>query len=91
MKVAGIFVICLAFLLLAVVKNSEAQENLNQLEENFQVVYDDRSGGAQETKVLNRQKRLTCDIDRSFCVAHCLFRGFRRGFCTVKKICVCRH
>ncbi|XP_037826846.1 sapecin-B-like [Lucilia sericata] len=92
MKVAGIFLICLAFLMLTGVKASEAQENLNQLDEVFPVIYDDRSGdGVQETKVLNRQKRLTCNIDRSFCLAHCLLRGYKRGFCTVKKICVCRH
>ncbi|XP_065355481.1 sapecin-B [Calliphora vicina] len=87
MKLVGIFVFSFAFLMLVSVKASEVEESLNQLEHispGLADVYRD----ANEGTVLNRQKRLTCSIDRSLCTGHCILRGYKRGLCTQQKICV---
>lgn len=41
---------------------------------------------------LNRQKRFTCDVLESTeaCIFHCLLLGRRGGYCSSKKICICR-
>ncbi|EDW59986.1 defensin [Drosophila virilis] len=44
-----------------------------------------------------RQKRATCDllsfwnVKNTACVAHCLARRYKGGYCNNKAICVCRR
>lgn len=87
MKLVAIFFVCFAFLLLAGIKSSEAQENFNQLDEMSQGLYD----GGNEALVLNRQKRGTCNISPALCATHCRLRGYKRSFCSRQKICNCRR
>ena len=92
MKFISIFLITNAFILLSAINSSEANESLkevNQLQNGLTAADFGVANG--EPVELNRQKRLTCDIDRSFCIAHCIFKGYKRGFCTQSKICVCRN
>ncbi|XP_065092809.1 defensin-A-like [Ochlerotatus camptorhynchus] len=43
-----------------------------------------------------RLKRATCDLLSGFgvqdsaCAAHCIARGNRGGYCSSKKVCICR-
>lgn len=88
MKLLGIFVMCFAFIILAGIKCSKAQENVQQLDDGYPGLVD--GYGIPQDLALNRQKRGTCDFHENFCVAHCRVRGFKRGFCSTKGICNCR-
>ena len=92
MKFVSILLIGFTLVLLSTVNISEAYESLkefNQLQNGLTSADFGVTNG--EPVELNRQKRLTCDINRSFCIAHCLLRGYKRGLCTQSKICVCRN
>lgn len=92
MKSLGILLLSLAFVLLSAVNSLESSEfhkEWNQLQEELPKDFD--IVNQEEPVELNRQKRLTCDIDRGFCIAHCVLKGYRLGVCTQNKICVCRR
>lgn len=88
MKLLGIFAVCCVFLMLAGIKSSEAQENLRQLDGVYPGLQDGYYG-IEQPEILNRQKRLTCDIHWTACVVHCRYLDFRTGFCK-NGICNCR-
>lgn len=87
MKLLKVFIFFIAFLMLNSIKSSEAENQIQQLDELSEGLVGDFSGDL----LLNRQKRDTCEIDRILCVAHCRLKGFQNGLCTRKKICVCRR
>lgn len=90
MKLLGILIVSFAFVMLTEVKSSQAQENVQQLADVYQGL-EELNYDVPENFVLNRSKRGTCDIHVSLCVAHCRVKGYRRAYCSSKKICTCRN
>lgn len=89
MKLLGIFIVCFAFIMLTGIKSSQAQENFQQLTDVYQEGLED--GIITDNYVLSRSKRGTCDIHVSLCVAHCRVKGYKRAYCSSRKICTCRN
>ncbi|XP_037826847.1 sapecin-B-like [Lucilia sericata] len=87
MKLLGIFLISFALLLLATINSCRAAETLNQLDEGLLEGY----GVDNEGLTLNRQKRLTCQINPALCATHCRIKGYRRSYCSRQKVCTCRR
>ncbi|TMW54244.1 hypothetical protein DOY81_000667 [Sarcophaga bullata] len=75
MKFVNVLLLSLALILLAVVNSSKANESQlewNQLQDELPKDFGITNPEAVE---LNRQKRLTCDIDRALCIAHCVLKA----------------